>query len=55
MRYLVITDNPTAAQLEAAIAILKAKRSQARIQSTRDELDADLHELYDLLLDKVTA
>jgi hypothetical protein len=49
MRYLVITDDATADDLREAITHLRDKQRRAVIQSTRDELDADINELLDLL------
>ena len=45
MKFLVITDDATLADLEEAIVNLRAKQRQACIASTRDELDRDINEL----------
>ena len=52
MKYLVITDDATADDLREAITHLRDKQRRAVIQSTRDELDADMGELLDLLATK---
>lgn len=49
MRFLVVTDDADRATLEEAISNLRAKQLAAVIQSTRDELAADIDELLDLL------
>lgn len=49
MRYLLVTDDASADDLREAITNLRAKQRRACIQSTRDELDADINELLDLL------
>lgn len=49
MRYFVITDDASPDDLREAITNLRAKQRTACIQSTRDELDADMSELLDLL------
>ena len=52
MRFLLITDDATADELREAILHLREKQRRAVIQSTRDELDADMSELLDLLATK---
>jgi hypothetical protein len=49
MRYLIVDDEATADDLREAITHLRDKQRRACIQSTRDELDADINELLDLL------
>lgn len=49
MRYLTITDDASPDDLREAITHLRAKQRTACIQSTRDELDADINELLDAL------
>jgi hypothetical protein len=53
MRYLVVNDDASADDLREAITHLRAKQRRACIQSTRDELDADISELLDLLAVRV--
>lgn len=52
MRYLIVDDEATADDLREAITHLREKQKRACIQSTRDELDADMSELLDLLASK---
>jgi hypothetical protein len=49
MRYLVITDDASPDDLREAITHLREKQRRACIPSTRDELNADINELLDLL------
>lgn len=49
MRFLLINDDATAAELREAIVHLRAKQRRACIQSTRDEIGADIDALLDLL------
>lgn len=49
MRYLIVGDDADPATIREAIGQLRAKQLRACIQSTRDEIQADIDELLDLL------
>ena len=49
MRYLVINDDATPQDLREAISNLRAKQRHCGVQVIRDEIDADVNELLDML------
>ena len=55
MRYLVITDDASPDDLRESITNLRTKQRACCIPSTRDELDADISELLDMLVERAEA
>ena len=53
MRYLIINDDATPQDLREAISNLRAKQRGCGVALIRDELDADVNELLDLLAARV--
>lgn len=49
MRYLIVTDDADRPTLEEAINNLRDRQRRCVIPSTRDELQADIDELLDML------
>jgi hypothetical protein len=49
MRFLLVNDDATAAELREAIVHLRAKQLRSCIPSTYEEIGADIDELIDML------